>query len=34
MEGCVKTFTVKDKNNELMSYRIDDNKLLGKYENI
>ena len=38
MSGYVKTFKVKDgnkdKNNKLMSFRIDDEKLLGKYKAI
>ena len=38
MRGDVKTFKVKegdqDKNNKLMSFRIDDEKLLKKYEAI
>ena len=32
MTGYVKTLKVKDKNNKLMSFRIDDEKLLEKYE--
>ena len=32
--GYVKTFKVEDKNNKLMSFRIDDEKLLKKYEAI
>ena len=36
MSGCIKIFKVKDgdkdKNNELMSFRIDDEKLLEKYK--
>ena len=38
MSGYVKTFKVKDgdkdKNNKLMSFRIDDEKLLEKYKAI
>ena len=38
MSGYAKTFEVKDgdknKNNKLMSFRIDDDRLLGKYETI
>ena len=38
MSGYVKKFTVKygdkDKNNKLMSFRIDDAKLLKKYKTI
>ena len=38
MSGYVKTFKVKDgdknKNNRLMSFRINDGKLLGKYKTI
>ena len=38
MSGFVKTFKIKerdrDKNNNLMSFRIDDEKLLEKYEAI
>ena len=38
MSGCIKTFKVKDgdkdKNNKLMSFRIDDEKLLEKYKPI
>ena len=38
MSGCVKTFNVKDgdkdKNNKLMSFRIDNEKLLEKYKTI
>ena len=38
MTGYVKTFKVKDedkdKNNKLMSFRIDDEKLLKKYRTI
>ena len=38
MSGCVKTFKVKDgdkdKNNKFMSFRVDDKKLLEKYEAI
>ena len=38
MSGYIKTFKVKDgdkdKNNKLMSFRIDDEKLLGKYKAI
>ena len=38
MSGYVKTFKVKDedkdKNNKLMSFRIDDEKLLKKYRTI
>ena len=30
MSGCVKTFKVEDKINKLMSFRINDEKLLGK----
>ena len=32
MSGYIKTFKVKDKNNKLMSFRIDDDKLLEKYK--
>ena len=38
MSGCVKIFKVKDgdknKSNKLVSFRIDDVKLLEKYKNI
>ena len=34
MTGYVKTLKVKDKDNKLMSFRIDDKKLLEKYEDI
>ena len=34
MSGYVKTFKVEDKVNKLMSFRIEDKKLLGKYEAI
>ena len=38
MNGYVKTFKikdgVKDKNNQLMSFRVDDEKLLEKYKAI
>ena len=34
MNGFVKTFKVKDKSNKLMSFRINDEKLLEKYETI
>ena len=38
MSGCVETFKVKDgdkdKNNKLMSFGIDDEKLLEKYKTI
>ena len=37
MSGYVKTFKVKEreiKNNKLMSFRIDDEKLLEKYKSI
>ena len=34
MSGYVKTFKVTDKNNRLMSFRIDNEKLLEKYESI
>ena len=34
MSGYVKTFKVKDKNNKLMSFRINDKKLLEKYKAI
>ena len=30
MSGCVKTFKVEDKNNNLIYYRIDNEKLLEK----
>ena len=32
MDGCVKTFKVKDKSNKLISFRIDNQKLLEKYK--
>ena len=32
MRGSVKTFTVKERNNKLMSFQIDNEKLLGKYK--
>ena len=31
VSGFVKTFKLEDKNNKLMSFHIDDEKLLGKY---
>ena len=34
MSGYVKTFNVEDKVNKLMSFRIEDEKLLGKYKAI
>ena len=34
MSGCVKTFKVEDKNNNLIYYRIDNEKLLEKYKAI
>ena len=34
MSGCVKTFKVEDKNNKLIYYRIDNEKLLEKYKAI
>ena len=34
MSGYVKTFKVKDKNNKLMSFRKNDEKLLEKYKTI
>ena len=34
MSGYVKTFKVNNKNNKLMSFRIDDEKLLQKYKAI
>ena len=34
VSGRVKTFKVKDKNNKLMSLRINDEKLLEKYKAI
>ena len=34
MGGYVKTFKVKDKNNKLMSFHIEDEKLLEKYKAI
>ena len=34
MSRYVKTFNVEDKNNEFMSFRIDDEKLLEKYKAI
>ena len=34
MSGHVKTFKVEDKINKLMSFRIDDEKLLEKYKAI
>ena len=34
MSGYVKTFKVKDKNNKLMSFPINDKKLLEKYKAI
>ena len=30
LNGYIKTFKVEDKKNKLMSFRIDDKKLLGK----
>ena len=32
MSGCVKTFKVEDKINKLMSFHIDDEKLLEEYK--
>ena len=32
MRGSVKTFAVKERNNKLMSFQIDNEKLLGKYK--
>ena len=34
MNGYVKTFKVKEGDNKLMSFRINDEKLLGKYKTI
>ena len=34
ISGYVKTFRVEDKNNNLMSFHIDDKKVLGKYKSI
>ena len=34
MGGYVKAFKIEDKNNKLMSFRIDDEKLLEKYKAI
>ena len=34
MSGSVKTFKVKERNNKLISFRIDDEKLLEKYKSI
>ena len=34
MSGYVKTVKAEDKNNKLMSFRIDDEKLLEKYKAI
>ena len=34
MRGSVKTFTVKERNNKLMSFQIDNEKLLGRYKTI
>ena len=34
MRGSVKTFAVKERNNKLMSFQIDNEKLLGKYKAI
>ena len=34
MSGYVKTFKVKDKNNKLMSFLLNDEKLLEKYKTI
>ena len=34
MSGYVKTFKVKEGNNKIMSFRIDDEKLLEKYKAI
>ena len=34
MSGCVKTFKVEDKNNKLIYYCIDNEKLLEKYKAI
>ena len=34
MSGYLKTFKVEDRNNELMPFRIDDEKLLEKYKSI
>ena len=34
MSGCVKTFGVKEGNDKLISFRIDDDKLLEKYKAI
>ena len=34
INGYVKSFKVEDKNNQFMSFRIDDEKLLKKYEAI
>ena len=32
MNGCVKTFKVEDKINKLLSFHIDDEKLLEEYK--
>ena len=32
MSGYVKTFKVEDENSKLMSFGIDDEKMLGKYK--
>ena len=34
MDGSVKTLKVKDKNNKLMYFHINDEKLLGKYKTV
>ena len=34
MRGSVKTFTVKERNNKLMSFQTDNEKLLGRYKAI
>ena len=34
MRGSVKTFAVKERNNKLMSFQIDNEKLLGRYKAI
>ena len=34
MSGYVKTFRVEDENSKLMSFGIDDEKMLGKYKAI
>ena len=34
MSGYIRTFKVEDKSNKLMSFRIDDEKLLAKFEAI